>query len=383
MIESFKFTNNSVVAALVIYFCALIIGCLISTALIWRPTPELLPVITVLGPYNTPEKVENSSLSQHNDNGTSIINTTSLAIKGKNNNTIQYYKVTEKTTFIPSSVGREKALLGLAVLFGAVGASVHAVSSLVTWQGKNKFERSFVPWYVTKPIIGAALAAGIYFLLRSTLLTTVSAPPISGAAAINEYGVAGISLLVGIMTQQMTQKLRDVFDSMFGIQKGTDKGDVDKAIGNNLTVIPKNLQLNINQIGALVAFVKNNVNKPISNVGVEFGLVDSNVVTPMESTLKKTDSNGMVSLGIRGNAVGKTKVHVATTVEDRTLYDTISIEVTRTTPTTTTPTTTTPTTTTPTTTTPTTTTPTTTTPTTTTSKGVTTKNSRNMQTPQR
>ena len=89
------------------------------------------------------------------------------------------------------------------------------------------------------------------------------------------------------MTAQMTQKLRDIFDSMFGIQKGTDKGDIDKIVGNNLTVIPKALQLNISQIGALVAFVKNNVDKPVSNVGVEFGVVDSNVVIPLEIALKK------------------------------------------------------------------------------------------------
>jgi hypothetical protein len=36
---------------------------------------------------------------------------------------------------------------------------------------------------------------------------------------INDYGVAGISALVGLMTAQMTQKLRDVFESMFGIDK--------------------------------------------------------------------------------------------------------------------------------------------------------------------
>ena len=160
---------------------------------------------------------------------------------------------------------------------------------------------------MTKPLIGAALGAGVYFLLRSTLLTTVSGP--SGVVAINEYGVAGISVLVGLMTAQMTQKLRDVFDSMFGIQKGTDKGDVDKIVGNNLTVIPKVLQLDISQIGALVAFVKNNVDKPLSNVGVEFGVVDSNVVIPLDMGFKKTDSNGMATLAIRGNAIGKTKVH--------------------------------------------------------------------------
>ena len=117
-------------------------------------------------------------------------------------------------------------------------------------------------------------------------------------------------------------------------RKATDKGDIDKIVGNNLTVIPKALQLNISQIGALVAFVKNNVDKPVSNVGVEFGVVDSNVVIPLEIALKKTD---IATLAIRGNAIGKTKVHGATVVEDRTVYDSSSVEVTRTTPTTITP----------------------------------------------
>ncbi len=44
--------------------------------------------------------------------------------------------------------------------------------------------------------------------------------------ALNGFGVAGISALVGLMTPQITRKLRDVFDQFFGIGKSeAEKGD--------------------------------------------------------------------------------------------------------------------------------------------------------------
>jgi hypothetical protein len=331
MVQALKSISNAWVTTLVIYFCAIILGCLITTAWIWKPAPQL-PSTHIQETINT-TKVDNSSDVKSTMDGTRTININSTIII-KDNNTHPTYKVTTKVTFVPSSIERERTLLELALLFGAVGASVHAVTSLVIWQSKNKLERSFVAWYVTRPLIGAALAAAVYFLLRSTLLTTVSGPQVGGVTFINEYGVAGISVLVGLMTGQMTQKLRDVFDSMFGIQKqDKDKGDIDLVEGDNLTMIPKTLQVNIGQTGVLVAEVKSNVNNPVSNVGVEFAVVDSNVVVPLESTVKKSDSNGMAIFTIRGNAIGKTKVYAATVVEDKTVYGNVTVEVTTPTPT--------------------------------------------------
>src|SRR5205823_268663 len=103
----------------------------------------------------------------------------------------------------------------------------------------------------------------VYLLFWSTLLTSVATGSQSagGITFINDYGVAGISALVGLMTAQMTQKLRDVFDAMFGIQKGTDKGEIQESQENNITLIPKELQVGLNQPSVLVATVKDNANK--------------------------------------------------------------------------------------------------------------------------
>jgi hypothetical protein len=49
--------------------------------------------------------------------------------------------------------------------------------------------------------------------------------------AINDLGVAAISSLVGLMTDEMTKKLRDIFDSLFGIAKPEaeeDEGSITK-----------------------------------------------------------------------------------------------------------------------------------------------------------
>lgn len=313
------------VTVLVIYFSVIILGCLVLTAIIWKPAPQLLPLTVIEGPMEKTIKVENSSVTERFENGSRTVNTTSFLNEGKGNTTT--YSVTVKTTLVPTTLEREKALLALALLMGAVGSSVHSVTSLVIWQSKNKLQREFASWYVTRPLIGASLAVAVYFLLRSTLLTTVSAPQLGGASFINEYGVAGISVLVGLMTAQMTQKLRDVFDSMFGIQKGTDKGDIDIVEENTLSLIPKNLQVNKNQSVVLLAVVKNNVNNPIPEIGVEFSVVDSNVVIPIENTIKKTDSNGMAVFAVRGNEIGKTKIHASVELEKKTVYDNVLVQV--------------------------------------------------------
>jgi hypothetical protein len=278
-----------------------------------RPSPTSSAVIPAA---TTTKTVAN------NASGMTIKNNTTSYITGKN-----VKKEITNTSFIPSSLERETRLIELSLLFGIIGSSVHGVTSLTMWHSRNKLERSFFSWYITRPLIGAALAATIYLLLRSSLLTTVAnGSQASGIGFINDYGVAGISALVGLMTAQMTQKLRDVFDAMFGIQKGTDKGEIDMA-ENNITLIPKELQISVNQSSVLVAVVKDNGNKPISNVDVEFGIVDSNVVKSLDRTLNKTDSNGMVTLQIRGNKEGNTKVHAAIEMENKTIYYSSTVKV--------------------------------------------------------
>jgi hypothetical protein len=178
------------------------------------------------------------------------------------------------------------------------------------WYSKGKLERSYAIWYVTRPPIGAALAVAVYMLLRGTLLNTFvsGGTEQTGQSFINDYGVAGLSVLVGLMTPQMTQKLRDVFDAFFGIAKGTDKGDVEEIPPKNIKLIPSPLQMRIDEDSAMIALVRDNHGNPISKVGVDFGIMDANIIVPLEEPHKETDNNGIAVFRIKGKSEGKTMV---------------------------------------------------------------------------
>lgn len=88
--------------------------------------------------------------------------------------------------------------LVIAALFGVLGGSAHAIASLTTWISRDK---------LTKGWDGGILAAHT--------LEQLSGSP----TAINDFGVAGISALAGLMTDEITRKLRDVLDTLFGIDK--------------------------------------------------------------------------------------------------------------------------------------------------------------------
>jgi hypothetical protein len=65
--------------------------------------------------------------------------------------------------------------------------------------------------------MGSDLAVVTYVILRAGLIST---PSESGATPdINDFGVAGISALVGLMTDEIMQKLKHVFNSIFGTEK--------------------------------------------------------------------------------------------------------------------------------------------------------------------
>jgi hypothetical protein len=223
---------------------------------------------------------------------------------------------------VGTSAEHEVNLFTISLLFGTIGASVHALGSVTMWYSKGKLERSYSIWYVTRPPIGAALAVAVYMLLRASLLNSFvsGGTELSGQSLINDYGVAGLSVIVGLMTPQMTQKLRDVFDAFFGIAKGTDKGEVEEIPSKNIKLIPSPVQMRIDEDSALIAMVRDNHGSPISKVGVDFGITDAKIIVPLEESHKETDNNGIALFRIKGKSEGKTMVVSKVKIGEETAY---------------------------------------------------------------
>jgi len=96
----------------------------------------------------------------------------------------------------------------LAIIMGSLGAVVHAMTSLSTYQGNRSFQTSWANWYVILPLRGGILALIVYFLFAADMIKTSG---VGGLAAI-----AGIAGLVGLFASEVTEKLGDIARAIFG-----------------------------------------------------------------------------------------------------------------------------------------------------------------------
>jgi len=102
-------------------------------------------------------------------------------------------------------------LLLLGVLSGALGSYIHAIKSLADFIGNRTAKTSWFYFYVTRPFLGAALALIFYAVVRGGFMAGTPAD----ASAVNPYGVIAICGLVGMFSDRASQKLSEVFETLF------------------------------------------------------------------------------------------------------------------------------------------------------------------------
>lgn len=145
------------------------------------------------------------------------------------------------STSAPGTTGNEdpflkdfpKQLSVLSVLFalcGAIGATLHALGSLVAYAGNGRFNDSWNLWYLAQPLRGATLAAGFFWLLQGGLLSGLD----RSTTSVNGVAMMGTTFLVGLFSDPAIEKLREVFQVLF---KTADKprGNASAARVPNLT----------------------------------------------------------------------------------------------------------------------------------------------------
>jgi hypothetical protein len=366
------FNNDNLwIAILIVYFIAIIVACLSFAYYNWQGTPE---------PFNAPmfssikyDNINNTGLNTQDtasesatDNSTvtsSKTNTSKTSIKPNLNNktatsnknetpelqklnlpnfgsqmqiisnkteTIGYNttttlveqnatKIKTTTTTIQSSAPREIRLVWLSITFGALGAAIHGITSLVEWISKNKQRKSYFLWYLSRPLIGAALAVTVYLLLRASLLSSVTG--LSAVSVINDFGVAGLSAIIGLMTPQIVTKLRDVFNEFFGIKKSDEEQGDKTSFAENIGLSIENPEIEEGKESLLIGIIKDNDGKPRKDVKVDFAIFDTNTASLKQEEhphQKITDSNGIVIHRFQANKEGKTLA--AINVTDTELY---------------------------------------------------------------
>jgi len=109
----------------------------------------------------------------------------------------------------------EVTLLLLVAVLSALGSYVHAAQSFVDFAGNRRLVVSWIWWYPFRIFIGVALAEIFYFAIRAGFFGTDTPTQF-----INPYGIAAVAGLVGLFSKQATDKLREVFETLFQTAEG-------------------------------------------------------------------------------------------------------------------------------------------------------------------
>ena len=106
-----------------------------------------------------------------------------------------------------NNLSSDQGLIILAFLAGIAGSFLHAAQSLSSYLGNTEFKGSWTSWYFLRPWVGGILGLVIYFAFRAGL--------IAGASVVNPYGVVAIGLLGGWFSKTTTDKMQEVFETLF------------------------------------------------------------------------------------------------------------------------------------------------------------------------
>jgi hypothetical protein len=152
--------------------------------------------------------------------------------------------------FAPSA---EVRLIVLVLVSAALGSYIHAATSFADFVGNRRISSSWVWWYVLRMFIGASLALIFYFALRGGLLTAGT-----GASNISPFGVTAVAAMVGLFSKQATDKLSEVFDTLFRSNKPEER--MDKLVNPAPQIdriLPERVQAGVTEDTQLIIFGKN------------------------------------------------------------------------------------------------------------------------------
>lgn len=117
----------------------------------------------------------------------------------------------------------ELELFTLFACFGAIGAAVCGLASLAKFLGTRRFDSTWVLFYFTRPVIGAALGPLFYVVLRGGLFGQGS-----DWDDVNVFGYAAVSTLVGFCATEAMENLRAIGSSFFRRKKVAETSPVLK-----------------------------------------------------------------------------------------------------------------------------------------------------------
>jgi hypothetical protein len=110
------------------------------------------------------------------------------------------------------------------VTAGALGSLVHCITSFADYVGNRTLKRSWVWYLLLRTPVGIALALVFYLVLRGGLVAP-TLPEGGSTTMLNPYGFAAVAALAGMFSKQATDKLSEIFDTLFHTNKPVARAD--------------------------------------------------------------------------------------------------------------------------------------------------------------
>ena len=144
-------------------------------------------------------------------------------------------------------------MLLTVILAGAIGSLIHTLTSFGDYVGNRRLSTSWMWWFVLRTPIGIALAIVSYLILRGGLIVPTLQTPKDGnlqeaTVLLNPYGIAAFAALAGMFSRQATDKLREVFETVFTAQKAVPRSEPLKGEPATITVEPAELSQGFPQV---------------------------------------------------------------------------------------------------------------------------------------
>ncbi len=111
-------------------------------------------------------------------------------------------------------------LLLAVMLAGGIGSYIHGVNSFVTYVGNRSFKNSWMPWYVLRPFMGIRMAVIFYVVVRGGVMVMSG-----GENTVDPYAMMTVAALAGMFSKQASDKLAEVFDTLFRSRADAERGD--------------------------------------------------------------------------------------------------------------------------------------------------------------
>ena len=213
------------------------------------------------------------------------------------NNTIKFAENgSGKIVFTPFGLinSSDQGLALIALLAGMAGSFLHAAQSLSSYIGNRSFKISWTTWYILRPWIGGILGITLYFAIRAGV--------VAGATTVNPYVVAAFGLLGGWFSKTATDKLQEVFETLFKTNQDERRHDklTNVAQPNIKEIYPLPIPSTANEIIIIgKGFMKGSVVR-INDVELQSEFIsETTLKVPLNTLLQRPSSGIKASIMIK------------------------------------------------------------------------------------